>query len=80
MKLPLDMHFNFLQLRREGIKFFLLWFRALRENAEEATVLLYASLVPGFPAPSTDDLRYKDCTLDSLLNPPMENQGLIHFT
>ncbi|RZF33885.1 hypothetical protein LSTR_LSTR009909 [Laodelphax striatellus] len=42
---------NSWKLRREAIKYFLLWYQALGENAPESIHALFASLVPGFPSP-----------------------------
>ncbi|XP_039283019.1 ral GTPase-activating protein subunit alpha-1 [Nilaparvata lugens] len=42
---------NSWKLRREAIKYLLLWYQALGENAPESIHALFASLVPGFPSP-----------------------------
>ena len=39
------------QLRREGVRLFMLWFQALQENSDEFCQLIFACLVPGFPNP-----------------------------
>ncbi|XP_076268274.1 putative Rho GTPase-activating protein CG5521 isoform X2 [Rhynchophorus ferrugineus] len=39
---------NSLRLRRQGIKYFLMWYQALNDNAPEYVHKMFASLVPGF--------------------------------
>ncbi|XP_050302652.1 probable Rho GTPase-activating protein CG5521 isoform X3 [Anthonomus grandis grandis] len=39
---------NSMRLRRQGIKYFLMWYQALNENAPDYVHKLFASLVPGF--------------------------------
>ena len=39
------------QLRREGVRLFMLWFQALQDNSDELCQLIYACLIPGFPNP-----------------------------
>ncbi|ENN71988.1 hypothetical protein YQE_11279, partial [Dendroctonus ponderosae] len=39
---------NSMRLRRLGIKYFLMWYQALNENAPEYVHKMFASLVPGF--------------------------------
>ncbi|XP_006824859.1 ral GTPase-activating protein subunit alpha-1-like [Saccoglossus kowalevskii] len=56
---------NALKLRREGIRLFLLWFQALQEHADDECYLIYATLIPGFPLPSSASTIH---TLDSLIN------------
>lgn len=46
---------------------FLLWLRALRDNALPHTTLMYACLVPGFPHPAKDGQRL---TLELLITAP----------
>ncbi|XP_077967933.1 ral GTPase-activating protein subunit alpha-1-like isoform X7 [Styela clava] len=64
---------NSLKMRRDGVKFFLLWFRALNVNAKESTILLYASIVPGFPSPPAKNELYSGCYIESLINPVPDN-------
>ncbi|KAG8275624.1 Ral GTPase-activating protein subunit alpha-2 [Homalodisca vitripennis] len=45
---------NSWKLRREAIRFFLLWYQALGENAPDAVHAMFATLVPGFPSPIPD--------------------------
>lgn len=55
------------QIRCEGIRLFLLWLQALRDNCAEEQFLIFACLVPGFPAvPSTRG----PCTLDTIIYNP----------
>uniref|UniRef100_A0A668ARC0 Ral GTPase activating protein catalytic subunit alpha 2 n=1 Tax=Myripristis murdjan TaxID=586833 RepID=A0A668ARC0_9TELE len=56
-----------LQIRCEGIRLFLLWLQALRDNCAEEQFLIFACLVPGFPAvPSSRG----PCTLDTIIYNP----------
>uniref|UniRef100_A0A671YRQ1 Ral GTPase activating protein catalytic subunit alpha 2 n=1 Tax=Sparus aurata TaxID=8175 RepID=A0A671YRQ1_SPAAU len=60
----------FLNIRCEGIRLFLLWLQALRDNCAEEQFLIFACLVPGFPAvPSTRG----PCTLDTIIYNPFSN-------
>ncbi|KAL3287319.1 hypothetical protein HHI36_001794 [Cryptolaemus montrouzieri] len=43
---------NSVKLRRQGIRYFLMWYQALNENAPDYVDGMYASLVPGFINPS----------------------------
>lgn len=55
------------QIRCEGIRLFLLWLQALRDNCAEEQFLIFACLVPGFPAvPSSRG----PCTLDTIIYNP----------
>ncbi|XP_077403583.1 ral GTPase-activating protein subunit alpha-2 isoform X5 [Vanacampus margaritifer] len=61
---------NSFKIRCEGIRLFLLWLQALRENCAEEQFLIYACLVPGFPAvPSSRG----PCTLDTIIYNPFAN-------
>ncbi|CAH1981298.1 unnamed protein product [Acanthoscelides obtectus] len=44
---------NAIKLRRQGIRYFLMWYQALNENAPQYVHHMFASIVPGFypPAP-----------------------------
>ncbi|XP_063231262.1 LOW QUALITY PROTEIN: ral GTPase-activating protein subunit alpha-1 [Bacillus rossius redtenbacheri] len=42
---------NSWKLRREGVRFFLLWYQALGDNAPDSIHAIFATLVPGFPSP-----------------------------
>uniref|UniRef100_A0A8C7IPH3 Ral GTPase activating protein catalytic subunit alpha 2 n=1 Tax=Oncorhynchus kisutch TaxID=8019 RepID=A0A8C7IPH3_ONCKI len=54
----------------EGIRLFLLWLQALQNNCAEEQFLIFACLVPGFPAvPSTRG----PCTLDTIIYNPFSN-------
>uniref|UniRef100_A0A8C9RDA7 Ral GTPase activating protein catalytic subunit alpha 2 n=1 Tax=Scleropages formosus TaxID=113540 RepID=A0A8C9RDA7_SCLFO len=61
-----------LKVRSEGIRLFLLWLQALQNHCSEEQYLIFACLVPGFPAvPSS----HGPCTLDTIIynphcNPP----------
>ncbi|XP_053700335.1 ral GTPase-activating protein subunit alpha-2 isoform X3 [Synchiropus splendidus] len=58
---------NSFKIRCEGIRLFLLWLQALRDNCAEEQFLIFACLVPGFPAvPSSRGL----CTLDTIIYNP----------
>uniref|UniRef100_A0A3Q2XZM8 Ral GTPase activating protein catalytic subunit alpha 2 n=1 Tax=Hippocampus comes TaxID=109280 RepID=A0A3Q2XZM8_HIPCM len=57
-------------IRCEGMRLFLLWLQALRDNCAEEQFLIYACLVPGFPAvPSSRG----PCTLDTIIYNPFSN-------
>ena len=43
---------NSVKLRRQAIKYFLMWYQALNENSPEYVHCMFASLVPGFANPS----------------------------
>ncbi|VTJ90905.1 Hypothetical predicted protein, partial [Marmota monax] len=53
-------------IRCEGIRLFLLWLQALQTNCAEEQVLIFACLVPGFPAVLSSR---GPCTLETLINP-----------
>ncbi|XP_066578094.1 ral GTPase-activating protein subunit alpha-2 isoform X2 [Amia ocellicauda] len=61
---------NSFKIRCEGIRLFLLWLQALQNNCSEEQLLIFACLVPGFPAvPSTRG----PCTLDTIIYNPFSN-------
>uniref|UniRef100_A0A4W3JNW6 Ral GTPase activating protein catalytic subunit alpha 2 n=1 Tax=Callorhinchus milii TaxID=7868 RepID=A0A4W3JNW6_CALMI len=53
-------------IRCEGIRLFLLWIQALQENCSDEQLMIFACLVPGFPAVLS---QIGPCTLDTLINP-----------
>ncbi|XP_069788475.1 ral GTPase-activating protein subunit alpha-2 isoform X2 [Narcine bancroftii] len=57
---------NSIKIRCEGIRLFLLWLQALQENSSDEQLTMFACLVPGFPAVSS---QIGPCTLDTLINP-----------
>ncbi|XP_078086427.1 ral GTPase-activating protein subunit alpha-2 isoform X4 [Mustelus asterias] len=57
---------NSVKIRCEGIRLYLLWLQALQENSSDEQLTLFACLVPGFPAVSS---QIGPCTLDTLTNP-----------
>ncbi|XP_035302684.1 ral GTPase-activating protein subunit alpha-2 isoform X4 [Cricetulus griseus] len=57
---------NSIKIRCEGIRLFLLWLQALQTNCAEEQVLIFACLVPGFPAVLSSR---GPCTLETLINP-----------
>ncbi|XP_072799796.1 ral GTPase-activating protein subunit alpha-2 [Vicugna pacos] len=57
---------NSIKIRCEGIRLFLLWLQALQTNCAEEQVLIFACLVPGFPAVVSS---WGPCTLETLINP-----------
>ncbi|XP_058419308.1 ral GTPase-activating protein subunit alpha-2 isoform X7 [Diceros bicornis minor] len=57
---------NSIKVRCEGIRLFLLWLQALQTNCAEEQVLIFACLVPGFPAIMSSR---GPCTLETLINP-----------
>uniref|UniRef100_A0AAY4CSA1 Rap-GAP domain-containing protein n=1 Tax=Denticeps clupeoides TaxID=299321 RepID=A0AAY4CSA1_9TELE len=63
-------YFFFFFIRCEGIRLFLLWLQALQNNCAEEQLLIFACLVPGFPAvPSSKG----PCTLDTIIYNPYSN-------
>ncbi|XP_028825456.1 ral GTPase-activating protein subunit alpha-2 isoform X3 [Denticeps clupeoides] len=61
---------NSFKIRCEGIRLFLLWLQALQNNCAEEQLLIFACLVPGFPAvPSSKG----PCTLDTIIYNPYSN-------
>ncbi|XP_073495056.1 ral GTPase-activating protein subunit alpha-1 isoform X4 [Phyllobates terribilis] len=68
---------NSLKIRLEGMRLFLLWLQALQSNCSLEQLVMFACLIPGFPAPPSDHGTY---TLDNLINQPLnlqENQVTI---
>ncbi|XP_060109652.1 ral GTPase-activating protein subunit alpha-2 isoform X2 [Heteronotia binoei] len=59
---------NCLKIRCKGIRLFLLWLQALQTNCAEEQLLIFACLVPGFPAVMSSN---GPCTLDTLISPPL---------
>ncbi|XP_076970851.1 ral GTPase-activating protein subunit alpha-2 isoform X4 [Tamandua tetradactyla] len=57
---------NSIKIRCEGIRLFLLWLQALQTNCAEEQLLIFACLVPGFPAVLSSR---GPCTLETLINP-----------
>nr|DBA27024.1 TPA: hypothetical protein GDO54_011206 [Pyxicephalus adspersus] len=57
---------NSIKIRCEGMRLFLLWLQALQTNYGEEQALIFACLVPGFPAVMSSR---GPCTLDTLINP-----------
>ncbi|XP_069351969.1 ral GTPase-activating protein subunit alpha-2 [Eulemur rufifrons] len=57
---------NSIKIRCEGIRLFLLWLQALQTNCAEEQVLIFACLVPGFPAVMSSR---GPCTLETLISP-----------
>nr|CAI5843999.1 unnamed protein product [Callosobruchus analis] len=43
---------NAIKLRRQGIRYFLMWYQALNENAPQYVHHIFASIVPGFHSPA----------------------------
>ncbi|XP_020844956.1 ral GTPase-activating protein subunit alpha-2 [Phascolarctos cinereus] len=67
---------NSVKIRCEGIRLYLLWLQALQTNCAEEQVLIFACLVPGFPAVMSSR---GPCTLDTLINPtPFSSDTKIH--
>ncbi|XP_072545578.1 ral GTPase-activating protein subunit alpha-2 isoform X2 [Salminus brasiliensis] len=61
---------NSFKIRCEGMRLFLLWLQALQTNCAEEQLLIFACLVPGFPAvPSSRG----PCTLDTIIYNPFSN-------
>uniref|UniRef100_A0A671P5I7 Ral GTPase-activating protein subunit alpha-2-like n=1 Tax=Sinocyclocheilus anshuiensis TaxID=1608454 RepID=A0A671P5I7_9TELE len=70
---------NSFKIRCEGMRLFLLWLQALQSNCAEEQLLIFACLIPGFPAvPSSRG----PCTLDTIIynpfsNPPDGNKHIV---
>ncbi|XP_069772913.1 ral GTPase-activating protein subunit alpha-1 isoform X2 [Narcine bancroftii] len=62
---------NSLKIRREGVRLFLLWMQALQHNCTDEQLLIFACLIPGFPALQSE---YGPRTLDNIINPPIHLQ------
>ncbi|XP_016097607.1 ral GTPase-activating protein subunit alpha-2 [Sinocyclocheilus grahami] len=61
---------NSFKIRCEGMRLFLLWLQALQRNCAEEQLLIFACLIPGFPAvPSSRG----PCTLDTIIYNPFSN-------
>uniref|UniRef100_A0A669E9L6 Ral GTPase activating protein catalytic subunit alpha 1 n=1 Tax=Oreochromis niloticus TaxID=8128 RepID=A0A669E9L6_ORENI len=60
--------YSICNIRREGVRLFLLWMQALQSNAEREQLCMFACLIPGFPAPLCHGTPR---TLDTLVNPPL---------
>nr|XP_055029089.1 ral GTPase-activating protein subunit alpha-2 isoform X2 [Misgurnus anguillicaudatus] len=61
---------NSFKIRCEGMRLFLLWLQALQSNCAEEQLLIFACLIPGFPAvPSSRG----PCTLDTIIYNPFSN-------
>ncbi|XP_035388474.1 ral GTPase-activating protein subunit alpha-2 isoform X6 [Electrophorus electricus] len=61
---------NSFKIRCEGMRLFLLWLQALQTHCAEEQLLIFACLVPGFPAvPSSRG----PCTLDTIIYNPFSN-------
>uniref|UniRef100_A0A3Q4GXQ2 Ral GTPase activating protein catalytic subunit alpha 2 n=1 Tax=Neolamprologus brichardi TaxID=32507 RepID=A0A3Q4GXQ2_NEOBR len=59
-----------MHIRCEGIRLFLLWLQALRDHCAEEQFLIFACLVPGFPAVLSSR---GPCTLDTIIYNPFSN-------
>ncbi|XP_044925855.1 ral GTPase-activating protein subunit alpha-2-like isoform X2 [Mustela putorius furo] len=55
-----------MQVRSEGVNLFLLWLQALQTNFAEEQVLIFACLVPGFPAIMSSR---GTCMVETLISP-----------
>ncbi|KAI4490336.1 hypothetical protein M0802_010713 [Mischocyttarus mexicanus] len=55
---------NSWKLRRQAIRYFILWYQALGENAPEPIHQMFACLVPGFPPPNFSNCKY-ECKIDN---------------
>ncbi|KAL4624069.1 ral GTPase-activating protein subunit alpha-2 [Arapaima gigas] len=61
---------NSFKVRSEGIRLFLLWLQALQNHCSEEQYLIFACLVPGFPAVASSR---GPCTLDTIIYNPHPN-------
>ncbi|XP_043271577.1 probable Rho GTPase-activating protein CG5521 isoform X3 [Venturia canescens] len=56
---------NSWKLRRQALRYFILWYQALGENAPDHIHRMFASLVPGFPPRQASPYHSTDRKLDS---------------
>ncbi|XP_051578364.1 ral GTPase-activating protein subunit alpha-2 isoform X2 [Myxocyprinus asiaticus] len=61
---------NSFKIRCEGMRLFLLWLQALQNNCAEEQLLIFACLIPGFPAVHSSR---GPCTLDTIIYNPFSN-------
>ncbi|XP_067224485.1 ral GTPase-activating protein subunit alpha-2 isoform X4 [Chanodichthys erythropterus] len=61
---------NSFKIRCEGMRLFLLWLEALQSNCAEEQLLIFACLIPGFPAVHSSR---GPCTLDTIIYNPFSN-------
>lgn len=66
-----------LQIRREGVRLFLLWLQALQNNCSKEQLCMFSCLIPGFPPPQSE---YGLRTLDNLINPVLNVQESKYLT
>ncbi|ELW63174.1 Ral GTPase-activating protein subunit alpha-1 [Tupaia chinensis] len=59
------------EIRREGVRLFLLWLQALQNNCSKEQLWMFSCLIPGFSAPQSE---HGPRTLDNLINPPLNLQ------
>uniref|UniRef100_H3BD24 Ral GTPase activating protein catalytic subunit alpha 1 n=1 Tax=Latimeria chalumnae TaxID=7897 RepID=H3BD24_LATCH len=59
---------NSLNIRREGVRLFLLWIQALQNNCSKEQLWMFACLIPGFPPPQSE---HGPRMLDNLINPSL---------
>ncbi|KAJ7399566.1 hypothetical protein BTVI_113975 [Pitangus sulphuratus] len=59
------------EIRREGVRLFLLWLQALQNNCSKEQLWMFSCLIPGFSSPQSE---YGPRTLDNLINPPLNVQ------
>nr|XP_018896706.1 PREDICTED: ral GTPase-activating protein subunit alpha-1 isoform X1 [Bemisia tabaci] len=56
---------NSWKLRREAIRYFIIWYQILGENAPDWVHAIFATLIPGFPSPIEGQLGLTALTLTS---------------
>ncbi|XP_077094754.1 ral GTPase-activating protein subunit alpha-2 isoform X7 [Siphateles boraxobius] len=61
---------NSFKIRCDGMRLFLLWLEALQSNCAEEQLLIFACLIPGFPAVASSR---GPCTLDTIIYNPFSN-------
>ncbi|KAG8126279.1 hypothetical protein E2320_021375, partial [Naja naja] len=59
------------EIRREGVRLFLLWLQALQNNCSKEQLCMFSCLIPGFPPPQSE---HGPQTLDNLINPVLNVQ------
>ncbi|KAG1936325.1 ral GTPase-activating protein subunit alpha-2 isoform X4 [Pimephales promelas] len=61
---------NSFKIHCDGMRLFLLWLEALQSNCAEEQLLIFACLIPGFPAVASSR---GPCTLDTIIYNPFSN-------
>lgn len=68
---------NSIRLRRQAIRYFLMWYQALDENAPEYVHKMFANLVPGFANGSTLHTHVSSSVFHDNVQPPVSATELL---